>query len=69
MRPIRYDEAEVKKYTGKGWWTEDLVSDYWDRNAEKYPDREALVDTWAQVDICRGKEHAKRIALGLIDPA
>lgn len=45
MRPIRYDEAEVKKYTGKGWWTEDLVSDYWDRNAEKYPDREALVDT------------------------
>ena len=24
MKPIRYDEAEVKKYTEKGWWTEEL---------------------------------------------
>lgn len=68
MRPIRYDEAEVKKYTGKGWWTEDLVSDYWDRNAEKYPDREALVDTLGRrLTFAEVKEYVKRIALGLID--
>lgn len=68
MKPIRYDEAEVKKYTGLGWWTEDLLSDYWEKNAEEYPDREALVDTLGRrLTFAQVKEQIKRIALGLID--
>ena len=68
MKPIRYDEAEVKKYTEKGWWTEELLSDFWYRNAEKYPDREALVDTLGRrLTFAEVKEQIKRIALGLID--
>ena len=68
MKPIRYDEAEVKKYTEKGWWTEDLLSDYWEKNAEEYPDREALVDTLGRrLTFAQVKEQIKRIALGLID--
>jgi len=68
MKPIRYDEAEVKKYTEKGWWTEELLSDFWYRNAEKYPAREALVDTLGRrLTFAEVKEQIKRIALGLID--
>ncbi|NLL56980.1 MAG: AMP-binding protein [Firmicutes bacterium] len=68
MKPIRYDEAEVKKYTEKGWWTEELLSDFWYRNSEKYPDREALVDTLGRrLTFAEVKEYVRRIALGLID--
>lgn len=68
MKPIRYNELEVKKYTQLGWWTETLLSDYWDQNAEKYPDREALVDTLGnRLTFAQVKEQVERIALGFID--
>lgn len=68
MRPVRYNEEEVKKYTEKGWWSSTLFSDYWDQNAEKWPDREALVDTLGRrLTFAQVKEQVERIALGFIE--
>ena len=68
MKPIRYDEKEIERYVKAGYWEEEtILADYWERNAEKWPDREALVDsrgirlTWAQA-----VQKINRIALALV---
>ena len=67
MRPIRYDEAEIKKYTAEGHWENTILPDYWEWNARRWPDREALIDsegtrlTWAQA-----VQRVNRIALALV---
>lgn len=53
MKVIRYTEDMVKKFTEKGFWTDETFYDFWDRNAREYGDSEALVDskyriTWAE---------------------
>lgn len=67
MRPVRYDEAEVKKYMREGHWENAILPDYWEWNARRWPDREALIDsegtrlTWAQA-----VHRVNRIALALV---
>jgi non-ribosomal peptide synthetase component E (peptide arylation enzyme) len=67
MKPIRYDREEIKRNLKEGYWDKTILSDYWDRNAKKWPNKEALVDstgsrlTWAQA-----KQRIDRIALALI---
>ena len=67
MKPIRYDPKEIERYLKQGYWEQSTLSDYWDSNAAKWPDREALVDsigsrlTWAQA-----KEKIDRIALAFV---
>ena len=67
MEPVRYDRKEIEKYLKEGYWDKTILPDYWDRNAEKWPDREALVDslgrrlTWAEA-----KQKIDRIAFALI---
>lgn len=54
MKPVRYDEQEIEKYVGEGYWDNTILPDYWEKNARTSPDKEALVDsegtrlTWAQ---------------------
>jgi len=58
MKPVRYDVEEIQRYLQEG---------YWDRNARKWPNKEALVDslgsrlTWAEA-----KQNIDRIAFALI---
>jgi len=67
MKPIRYDREEIKRNLKEGYWDKTILSDYWDRNSKKWPNKEALVDstgsrlTWAQA-----KQRIDRIALALI---
>ncbi|MFC1942341.1 AMP-binding protein [Chloroflexota bacterium] len=67
MKPIRYDENEIEKYVHDGYWESTILSDYWERNAQKWPHKEALVDstgsrlTWAQAS-----QKIDRIALALV---
>lgn len=67
MKPIRYDPEELEKNLTKGFWDKTILPDYWDRNARKWPDKEALVDslgsrlTWAEAT-----QKIDRIALALI---
>ena len=42
MKPIRYDETEITNYIDSGHWERATLSDYWNLNAAKWPDKEAL---------------------------
>jgi len=53
VRPIRYTQKMVDEFVAKGYWTQELFFDFWERNAQQDPDREALVDsryrvTWGE---------------------
>src|SRR3989304_1094971 len=67
MAKITGNLAEfIKQYIDKGYWEPLLTSDYWDENAAKYPDEEAIIDgasrlTWSQV-----KRRSERLALRLL---
>ena len=67
MKPIRYDEKEIEKYLRDGYWKNMILPDYWERNAARWPDKEALVDslgtrlTWQQAVLI-----INRIALALV---
>jgi non-ribosomal peptide synthetase component E (peptide arylation enzyme) len=68
MRPVRYNEQEIQKYLSEGWWDQTTYFDYWQANAEKWPDREAVVDslgtrmTWSEA-----VKLTNRIALALVN--
>jgi len=67
MKPIRYDEKEIEKYVSDGYWKNTILPDYWEQNAERWPDKEALVDslgtrlTWQQAVL-----RINRISLALV---
>lgn len=66
MKTVRFDEKLAGKYIKEGYWTQEILSDYWDKNAKERPDKEALSDstgkrlTWAEA-----KQKIDRIALAL----
>jgi len=66
-KPTRFTPDMMDEYFAKGYWTKETTSQIWDKNAELYPDKEALIDsrnrlTWAQV-----KQRSDRLALGLLE--
>jgi len=53
MRPIRYTDEMIDEFRRDGYWTDEVFTDFWERNAKELGDREALVDskyrvTWKQ---------------------
>lgn len=66
MKTVRFDEKLAEKYIKEGYWTQETVYDYWEKNAKERPDKEALVDstgkrfTWAEA-----KQKIDRIALAM----
>ena len=68
MKPVRYEQKEIERYVKARYWDEKtILTDYWERNAEKWPDKEALVDsrgirlTWKEA-----VQRLNRIALALV---
>ncbi|KJS46525.1 AMP-binding protein [Desulfosporosinus sp. BICA1-9] len=70
MIPVKYNQQDAEDYLAKGYWTDQVFSDFWEKNAKNYPDKEALIDsngsrlTWLQA-----KLQADRLALKFIELA
>ncbi len=67
MKPTRYDEKEIEKYLSEGHWEYTILPDWWEWNAKRFPNREAVVDpegkrlTWGEA-----LKLVDRIALALV---
>ncbi|MBW1996489.1 MAG: acyl--CoA ligase [Deltaproteobacteria bacterium] len=65
-KPTRLTQEMIAEYVANGLWSEDSIDQILRRNAQEYPDREAIVDskrrlTWSELD-----HVVDRVALGLI---
>ncbi|NNG06380.1 MAG: AMP-binding protein, partial [Desulfobacteraceae bacterium] len=63
----RYTHAMIRDYVKKGFWTDQLTVDFWERNADLYPDDEALVDSSFRVTWSEGVEIIHRITAKFLD--
>lgn len=63
----RYTQAMIHDYVKKGFWTDQLTVDFWERNADLYPDDEALVDSSFRVTWSEGVKIIHRITAKFLD--
>jgi non-ribosomal peptide synthetase component E (peptide arylation enzyme) len=63
MRPIRYTDAMIEEFTSQGLWTNETFSDFWLKNAQERPDKEALVDSTIRVTWAEAAKMMDRFAL------
>jgi non-ribosomal peptide synthetase component E (peptide arylation enzyme) len=54
-KPTRITQEMIDAYTARGYWDERSIADILKKNAERFPEKEALVDserrmTWAELD-------------------
>jgi len=66
-KATRSTQDMVDEYMSQGYWTGETTTELWDRNAELYGDKEALVDsrkrlTWGEI-----KQQSDNIALSLLE--
>jgi non-ribosomal peptide synthetase component E (peptide arylation enzyme) len=67
MKPIRYTDEFVAGYMEKGYWDTTTFAELWDRNAKKYPQKEAIVDSRMRLTWAEAKKRIDRIALRLME--
>jgi non-ribosomal peptide synthetase component E (peptide arylation enzyme) len=71
MIPVKYSQEQVDDNIIKGYWTNQVFSDFWEKNAQEFPDKEALVDskgtrlTWLQANKQINRLALKFIELGI----
>lgn len=63
----RYTPELVAEYTSKGYWPQMGLSEFWDRNAKDYPDREAIADAKTRLTWGEAKRWTDRAALGFLE--
>jgi non-ribosomal peptide synthetase component E (peptide arylation enzyme) len=57
----------VEENVRKGIWSQSAIVDFWDRNAQLYPDREAVIDSRTRLTWAEAKLWIDRLALGLLE--
>ena len=67
MKPIRYKEEMVKEFLDAGYWTQELFSDFWERNAREFGDCEALVDSKYRLTWAEAKKLVDAIAISWVE--
>ena len=70
MKPMLYTDNMIQGYTDKGYWKDVTYADLYQQCAEKYPDKEALVDsekrlTWSEANLQANRIALKFVELGL----
>ena len=63
--PYRTEDAE--RYKKRGWWGGQTFGDILDRAADRYPDKEALVDGATRLTFSQARDKVNRLAIGLIN--
>ncbi len=67
-KPIRFTQELVDEYISKGYWDPVITpSQFWDRNAELFPDKEAVVDSTTRLTWAQAKQWIDRLALGFVE--
>lgn len=66
-KATRYTEEMIEEYSKKGYWGTTTLSDFWDRSAERHPDREAIVDSKTRLTWAGAKQWIDRLALGFME--
>ncbi|MBM2831067.1 MAG: acyl-CoA synthetase (AMP-forming)/AMP-acid ligase [Dehalococcoidia bacterium] len=66
-RPTRYTEEMTAEYLKKGYWESTTWPEVWARNAEKWPDREALADSKTRLTWAQANQLIDRLALSLLE--
>jgi 2,3-dihydroxybenzoate-AMP ligase len=62
---VERNSADAANYVRNGWWAGITLSDLLDRAVEKYPDKEALVDSRTRFTYAELRNRVDRLALGL----
>lgn len=65
-KPIRYSEEMIKELVERGCWDDTTLADLWDRNAQLYPDNEAVVDSRLRLTWAQARQLINRLASGLL---
>lgn len=63
----RYTQEMINTYVEKGYWTRELTVDFWERNAELYPDDEALIDSRYRLTWSEGVRMIHRLTAAFLD--
>lgn len=61
-----YSQEIIDKYTRAGYWDGMGLSDYWSQNANKYPDKEAIVDSKSRLTWSQANLRINRLALNFL---
>jgi non-ribosomal peptide synthetase component E (peptide arylation enzyme) len=65
--PTLVRKEDIENFVKKGWWENVTWSDIWDRNAELYPNKEAIVDCKTRLTWLQAKRAIDRIALSFLE--
>lgn len=66
-KPSRYTPELIDEYVNNGYWDTTSLSDLWERNAKRYPDAEAIVDSRNRLTWSQAYEWIDKLALGLME--
>lgn len=66
-KPARYTPEMIAKYTEKGYWGSTTLSDFWERNAKLYPDKEAIADSIHRLTWSQANRWIDRLALSFME--
>ena len=67
VRPSIYTQKEIDKFIADGYWDRANSLDVWERNANKYPDDEAVVDSKSRLTWSEVKRRSDRIAISFLE--
>jgi len=63
--PYRTEDAE--RYKRLGWWGDQTFGDILDRAADRYPDKEAFVDSASRLTFAQVRDRVNRLAISLMN--
>lgn len=66
-KATRYTAQLIAEYTQKGYWESRSLSEWWDFNAIRYPQKEAVVDSKTRLTWEEAKRWIDRIALSFLE--